>query len=65
MADLKIRPIRLVLVEDGMFIEWYTFDRCLIFVSLLPIFRHLPIGDPDGPDHLENIVPISFYLSRM
>jgi hypothetical protein len=65
MADLKICPTWQVLVEDGLFLEWYAFDRCLISVSLLPIFHHLPIGDLDGPDHFENIVPISFYRCRM
>jgi hypothetical protein len=59
MADLKIPPIWQVLVEDGLFLEWYPFNRWLISISLLPI------GDLDGPDHFKNIVPISFYWSRM
>jgi hypothetical protein len=61
MEDLKIRPIRQVLIEDGLFLAWYAFDRCLISISLLPIFRYLPIGDLDGPDHFKNIVPVLFY----
>jgi hypothetical protein len=61
MVDLKIRPIRQVLVEDGVFLEWYAIDRCLVSISLLPIFRHLTIGDLDSPDHFKNIVPVSFY----
>jgi hypothetical protein len=66
MVDLKIRPIRQVLVEDGLFVEWYAFNRCLNYVPLLAIiFHHLSIGDLDGPDHFKNIVPISFYCSRM
>jgi hypothetical protein len=59
MADLKIRPIQQVLVEDGLFLEWYAIDMFLISVSLLPI------SDLDGLDHFENIVPVSFYWSMM
>ena len=65
MADLNIRPIRQVLVEDGLFLEWYTIDRCLTSFSLPPIFLLLPINDLDGPNHFENIVPISLYWSKM
>ena len=65
MVDLKIRPIRQVLVEDGLFLEWYAIDRCLISLSLPPIFLLLPINDLDGPNHFENIVPISLYRSKM
>jgi hypothetical protein len=59
MPDLKIRPIQQVLVEDGLFLEWYAIDMFLISVSLLPI------SDLDGLDHFENIVPVSFYWSMM
>ena len=64
-SDLKIRPIRQVLVEDGLFLEWYAIDRCLISLSLLPIFLHLPISDMDGSDHFRNIVSVSFYWTRL
>ena len=37
-SDLKIRPIRQVLVEDGLFLKWNAIDKCLISLSLLPIF---------------------------
>ena len=65
MADFKITPIGQVLVEDGLFLEWYAFDWCLISIFLLSIFCHLPIANLDGPHHFENIVPVSFYWSRM
>ena len=65
MADLKICLIRQVLVKDGLFLEWYAFDRCLISLSLFPILLLLPINDLDGPNHFENIVPISLHWSRM
>ena len=58
MADLKICPIRQVVIEDGLFLEWYAFDRCLISLSLLPI------NDLDGSDHIENIMPVSSFWSR-
>ena len=61
MVDLKICLIRQVLVEDGLFLEWYTIDGCLISLSLLAIFRLLPINDLDVPDYIENIVPVSSY----
>ena len=64
MADFKITPIRQVLVEDGLFLEWYAFDRCLISLSLLPIFLLLPINDLDVSDHIENIMPVSSFWSR-
>jgi len=64
MADLKICPIRQVLVEDGLFLEWYAFDRCLISLSLLPIFLLLPINDLDVSDRIENIMPVSSFWSR-
>ena len=64
MADLKICPIRQVLVEDGLFLEWYTFDRYLISLSLLPIFLLLPINDLDVSNHIENIMPVSSFWSK-
>ena len=60
-----IRPIQQVFVQHGLFLKWYAIDSCLISVSLLPIFRHLPISDLDGPNHFKNIVPVLFYWSRM
>jgi hypothetical protein len=65
MADLKIRPIQQVLVEDELLLEWYAIDGCLISLSLLPIFLFLTINDLDGPNHIENIVLVSLYWSRM
>src|SRR6185437_6541929 len=47
------------------FFEGYAFDRCLISLSLPPIFLLLPLNDLDGPNHFENIVPVSMYRSRM
>ena len=64
MADLKAHPIQQVLVEDGLFLEWYANDRCLIPLSLPPIIL-LPINDLDGPNHFENMVPVSLNGCRM
>ena len=64
MADLKICPIGQVLVEDELFLEWYTIDRCLISLSLPPIFLLLPINDLDLSDHFENKMPVSSFWSR-
>ena len=64
MANLKICQIRQVLVEDGLFLEWYSIDGCFISLSLPPIFLLLPINDLDVPDYIENIVPVSSYWSR-
>ena len=61
MADLKIRPIRQVFIEHGLFLKWYAFDRCLISLSLLPIFLLLLINDLDVSDHIENIMPVSSF----
>jgi hypothetical protein len=41
-----------------------AFDRCLISLSLLPIFLLLPINDLHVSDHIENIIPVSSFWSR-
>ena len=64
MANLEIHPIQQVLVEDGLFLEWYAMNRCIISLSLLPIFLLLPINDLDISDRIENIMPVSSFWSR-
>jgi hypothetical protein len=60
MVNLEIRPIWQVFVEDGLFLEWYTIDRCLIYLYLLSILLLLlPINDLDGSNNFENIVAVS------